>query len=340
MCSDDGTNCNAGGGASRRALLKGAAWTVPAIAIAAAAPAIANSAGPAHSRGGLFVQIDGNTNGVGIAHSATTSPQYPSTDYHWDDATRRSGTTLDAANGEGVVTPGGTVGTGSNVSGSGFWMSVPLDGSDKVVPGSSITLVKGATFALDYQIQLRQDATDKRLARPGVGTVDEQSHILENWPKEKGTLTTRTGSAHATDVRREESAVAINYTRTGYWWNRGGYDGAQQYPVMNISVRYTTTQDVTLTAGSGKRYTQLLVSAPSYRVYYPWVTAVAVRIRPISGSVRTTIDGQTTPSALLDLPGIEAVTTSIMGYPGEVVPEGFPNWNISTNGDGGSGSWA
>lgn len=327
--------------ASRRTLVKGAAWTVPALTIAAAAPVLAASREAGKPEAGLFVQIIGDPNGVGIAKSGTANPQYPDTDLNWDDATRVSTGRL-TSNGEGVFTPGGTVGSGTDTAGTGFWISLPLDENGDVIAGSSITIPKGASFALDYQIQLKAVATDARMNLPGADSntqglaSTDGGPIMQNWTAVKGNTTTDTTSAAD---RFQASRVRAAYERETYWWKNGGYDGAQGAQVLNFSLRYTTNEAITFSATTKKKYVQLLLTAPSYRAYWPWINYMAVRIRPLSGTVTSKANGAITTMSLLDVPGISA-TTTIMGYPGMAVPANFPNWNISTDGDGNTdGGW-
>lgn len=303
--------------------MKGAAWTVPAIAIAAAAPALAASH-TGRSQAGLFVQIVGDTDGVGIAHGGTKMPIYPRTDVSWNDETKTASDSL-TFNGEGVFTPGGTLGTGKEASGTGFWLSVPMDAGGNAVKNSQVTLKKGATFALDYQIQLGYAATENRLAEPAIDKdIDGQPRLMQNWPGVSGdTDVNSTASA----VRATSSAVPMAYQRESYTYNMDGYDGKQDFPVMNFTVRYTTNKDVTLKAASRKLYTQLLLSAPSYRIFWPNMADMAVRVRPISGTVEETVNRSTDSYSMLNIPGVKA-TTSVMAFPGTSVPSGFPNWDV------------
>lgn len=318
--------------ASRRTLMKGAAWTVPALTIAAAAPVLAAST--SRIRSGLFISLVGDSGGVGSSAVSTVYPQYPATDYRWSDNDRVSSSNS-AINGEGVFTPGGTIGDAADTTSTGIWLSVPMDAAGNAIPGSSVTLKKGATFALDFQIQLSYVATDRRVKNPTAATIDGQPHILQNFNL-TGTQSTNTAS---NSVRATTSGVPMSYKRESYWWSQAGYDGQQGNTVINISLRYTTTQDLTLDASSGKLYTQLLFFAPAYRVYYPNMKYLGLRLRPLTGIVASTANGVTIEEALTSLDGMQP-NTSIMGAPGTTVPVNFPNWNISGVGSGGSsGNW-
>lgn len=309
--------------ASRRTLVKGAAWTVPALTIAAAAPVLAASHDG--SRAGLFVQIIGDNGGVGISHASTRNPMYPEEDFNWSDANKVASGLL-TANGEGVFTPGGTIGTGSDVAGTGFWISVPMNANDTAIADGQVILKKGAQFALDYQIQLSFAATANRLADPAKAVdIDGQPRIMQNWSAATGITSVNNGS---TTTRASTSAVAMAYKRESYTYNMDGYDGSQTNPVMNFTYRYTTNADVVLKASGGKLYTQLLFSAPPIRAMFNSITAMAVRVRPISGMVQETVNRSTNSKSLLAIPGVEE-TTSVMAHPSTSVPAGFPNWSVS-----------
>ena len=166
----------------RRNVTAGMVWAVPAVATAAAAPAFASSAITEGGGGeyGLFVTTGRNNSEVGYDGTDDTGQILPATpsayfaavdagnnpesDINWNDGSACYTNSQLFRNGEGSFTPvtnSGSGKDGSYVSSSGFWWSVPTmapESGDGYVPGSTATLLKGATFTTEVEIVLPPSA--------------------------------------------------------------------------------------------------------------------------------------------------------------------------------------
>lgn len=157
---------------SRRTLVKGTAWTVPAIVVAAGAPALASSRPePTSPTGNSFLAIaaanvnnptikdpiydyTGTTDSVGLPtvlwKDSSSTPTV-----NWNDSGCQSAQTF--SRGVGVFTPHGTKGiapgapgagfSDSAVSGSGIWIGSPVDQWGNPMSGRTV-LSAGTTIVV------------------------------------------------------------------------------------------------------------------------------------------------------------------------------------------------
>nr|WP_300339497.1 hypothetical protein [Actinomyces sp.] len=164
---------------SRRTLVKGAAWAVPAITVAAAAPAVAVSGAPVSPVGNMFLTITGaGVNVPGIKDpifdfkSPEAAREYapirtynwagPQTTPTWNWNENGCQTASAFVRGVGVFTPHGTLGTASGakagaesdsqVGGSGLWIGSPVDANGVPLQGKTI-------LSRDTKIILSLEAT-------------------------------------------------------------------------------------------------------------------------------------------------------------------------------------
>ena len=156
---------------ARRTLIHGAAWTVPAVTVATASPALAVSNKTTFVDYGLYVSVQNNGGYVGYNSANSTGVTRPTTpaayyaagatadsDVNWSDTTNSPTATGFVVNGEGSFTPASNFGTpGSYASTSGFWFSAPTTSPGTgtgYVPGSTVTLATGAQFTTTVSVTI------------------------------------------------------------------------------------------------------------------------------------------------------------------------------------------
>lgn len=170
---------------SRRTLVKGAAWAVPAITVAAAAPAVALSATPALPTGNTFLSIAArDVNNPEIKdpiydyYATTDSVSLPTVfwssenstpTHHWVEGGCQTATTF--SRGVGVFTPHGTMGTAADgkknaytdsaVNGSGLWIGSPVDERGRALPGRTV-LSAGTTIVVTVRAKMSDEKWVRR----------------------------------------------------------------------------------------------------------------------------------------------------------------------------------
>ncbi|ORC16465.1 hypothetical protein A7979_03855 [Rothia nasimurium] len=149
---------------SRRTTLKTAGWSAPVVLTSAAVPAYAASTPPTGAElsadYGLFAQminssIDNPFDTYAGVHSYEGNVTDSSGNAQYDNG-QITGTSGLAAHGEGVFTPGGTVGEGS-YGGMGFWASAPYDAATRQAAAGTTLLAAGTSFEVTYRFTFNDE---------------------------------------------------------------------------------------------------------------------------------------------------------------------------------------
>lgn len=251
---------------TRRTVLAGAAWSVPAVAVAGAAPALAASPTATTIDQGVFVSTQYNGGYVGYQGSNNTGTTRPTTpeayfsavqagnnpesDINWVDGSGPTNSSM-YVNGEGSFTPvtnGVTGANGTYLSGSGYWFSVPTTAGEtgtEYIPGSSTTLVAGAKFTTDVEVTVPN-------TKNGRWALENMKINGTTWNKQlTGNLTGGSASATYLDTGRAAgtwTAAAPTIVDNG--------DGTL---TLRSAITFTTSQDVTVTQSGSKYYSQVII---------------------------------------------------------------------------------
>lgn len=299
-------------GLSRRKLVKGTAWSVPAVIASTSVPAFAASAPKLAIQSGLFVSTQYNGGFVGYVGSnsstghATSPSSYfaaaPGTqesDLNWNDGTSKP-TSISYVNGEGSFTPvtnGATASNGSYLSGSGFWFSVPttdVNSGTSYVAGSTAVLAAGATFVTQVEFTIPAGAN---AAWPGSNvTVAGQT-----WNKAiSGNLSTLTASA----PYLQTGAVAGTWSASTPT-NTKNADGSYTF---RGTITFKTTTALTLTQSGTKYYAQVIIMPATVQLNpaYGWnyfsltssIQSASITYTGNGVTSTTTLSGSTTTSRI------------------------------------------
>ncbi|WP_172120079.1 hypothetical protein [Actinomyces faecalis] len=252
----------------RRGLIRGAAWSVPAIAIAAAAPAAAVSSDrnvPDGKKGpyGLYVSAAATMGGTGYAGGnnnggAYTQPE-PTSDALWSDA-RGYPVGSYYTNGEGDFTPYSNSRSGTQntyASTSGFWWQAPRDANGEFIKRSTATLVKGATFVTKVTAvfpdtwEPNDPATTHFTNWNGLWITDQRTI----WADDKG----REGTSNTQALGAPTHPVAFD--NTPHTWTATPLTYTKQPDgswLVEGTITATTTRDskIEVTAQGGRTYGQ------------------------------------------------------------------------------------
>lgn len=209
---------------TRRTVATGLAWSVPAIAGVAAAPAFAASPPQAGGEYGLFVTT--GMNGGPVGYNGTdntgairpTSPtayftavkggNNPEADINWNDASSCYTNSSFFRNGEGSFTPVTNSASGANgayATSSGFWWSVPTltpETGSGYMPGSTATLQTGATFITEVEV----------IIPAGTNAMWTAQNI-----RIAGQMWTKALSGRRTTINRSTATHLANQVVAGSW---------------------------------------------------------------------------------------------------------------------------
>lgn len=265
----------------RRTVTAGMAWAVPAVATAVAAPAFASSPSTGGAEYGLFVTTGLNNSEVGYDGTDNTGELHPKTpaayfaavgsgnnpesDINWNDGSLCYTNSQLFRNGEGSFTPvtnSGSGKDGSYVSSSGFWWSVPTmipESGDGYVPGSTATLLKGATFTTLVEIVLPSSAK---------WTADNIRVRSQRWTGELSGSRVTTQATTATHLANQMVAGGWSITAPQ---KTTLADGSIK---VTGTVTFKTTQNYTVTQSGDTYYGQVEFMPANIHVFpgYGWTS--------------------------------------------------------------------
>lgn len=273
----------------RRRVVKGAAWSVPAVIAAGAVPAQAVSPGKnANATTGLYVTVARTNGATGVQLQAEmnnilwTGPT-SEPDVNWDDA-RGCSNAVPMANGEGIYTPHGTLSSLGKIGGTGFWLSSPQTPDGRPASGTA-TLGKGAQFAIDYIV-----------LRPGGPRFNTTSKARP-WAFRKGTSEVR--SDEPTPYRPYFNQVKSDYAPSGPDRVEPVTINGVPYNKWTGTILFTTKADL-VAEGPNEKYAQIDLSRPSVTVTSGDVYGFRATVRPVSGTIVTNSNGKRTTTQLTD----------------------------------------
>lgn len=289
---------------SRRQLVTGLAWSVPAIATDSGAPAYAASPSEIAVHGGMFNTVEASGYGYdrydGGARSILqgfAQGTLDGTERHWSDSTGYPtvkigypGVRSNIINLQGSYTPGGTSGTtfGQNYYGSGMWMSSPVDRDGVALVGST-TLQARATFHMCLKVV--------GVTRTGVGSPSGyvQTNSLAADMASNGTRLARNG-------------VSLALTKTT--WSTTGPDSQGLYTGQGC-ITFQTNSDLTVSGTASKtNYTQLMLT-PGLQLLAGLGNGILLYCSTLSfasGTFVTNVEGQETE---VDPPNLGTVTSYV-----------------------------
>lgn len=293
-------------------MLRGAAWSAPAVALASNAPAAVASpvTNPNQTSVdyGLYVSTQfnggyfGYTGSNGASTGWPTTPQgyfaaspRPESDANWSDAANAPTNTSSFVNGEGVFTPATNGGgsTGSYISTSGFWFSVPTTSPGTgtgYVAGSSTTLAAGATFVTTVS-----------------ATIPAGANAL--WPlqnaKINGTVWNKTLTGSLT-LNGTGGTYNYNVQAPATWTASAPtvVKNADGSATLTGTITVTTTSNLTVTQTGTKYYGQVVIMPATLQILpsYGWTNF------SLTSYVQSASLSYTVPS-----PYIAPTTTAVSG---------------------------
>lgn len=289
---------------SRRQIMSGLAWSVPAIATAAGAPAYAASPSPYVATGGMFNTVeasgygydryDGGARSIqqGFAHGTVDG-----NDRNWNDVTGypsvaigNPGVRSNVVNLQGSYTPGGTTGPtyGQNFYGTGMWVSSPVTADGRAVAGST-TLASGAVFQMCLKIVGVRSAA---VAAPS-GYVQTNSLVA---------------NTVSNGTRLAVNGVPLSLAKTT--WSVSGPDSQRLYTGQGC-ITFRTTGDLSVAGTNSKtNYTQLTLT-PGLQLQAGLGNGVMLycsTLSFVSGSFQVNVGGET---ADIEPPQLGTVTSYV-----------------------------
>ena len=153
------SSSNTTNGLNRRALIKGAAWSTPVIATAAAVPAYAASTDAQETptlKFGVFTQAF-NSN-----PSNDFDTRYGLDSYTVQVPNISATSTTPQSRGGGTFTPGGSVGAGL-YGGAGLWISAPINSKGEFQGSSWLYPQAHLQVTFEFTFPTAEDVTDPLL---------------------------------------------------------------------------------------------------------------------------------------------------------------------------------
>lgn len=272
----------------RRRVVKGAAWSVPAVIAAGSVPAQAVSPGKnANATTGLFVTVARTNGPTGTQHMADIDQVFwngpgSEPDFRWDDAQGCSNAVL-TTNGEGLFTPRGTIGSDGQIGGTGFWLSSPRTADGQWTSGTA-SLLAGAQFAVDYVIlRVRSDQWTSVTKGRGSGFINGTGRL------EKGV---------SNGYRSHISQVETVRTTSNESYKPVTINGRKFYE-WSGTLNFKTKADL-IASGPTEKYAQLSLAKGPVTGNSGEVFGFRATVRPVSGTIVTNSNGKRTTTQLTD----------------------------------------